>query len=67
MAPKFMEDPDTGACPPCGVLDDLNIAKEFDREGKKWFGKTATDLYYEEHPNERPWWRKLISWLRMRP
>lgn len=59
-----MEDPQTGACPPCGILDDLKLAKEFDRQGKTWFGKTATELYYEEHSSERPWWMTLTSWLR---
>ena len=62
-----MEDPDTGACPPCEIEWDLEVAKKWDAKGKKWFGMTAVDLYYKEHPDERPWWRKLTAWLQRRP
>jgi hypothetical protein len=62
-----MTDPRTGACPPSGIFHDLKVAKEFDKKGKKWFGKTAVGLYYEEHPEEMPWWMKFTSWLRRRP
>lgn len=64
MAPKFMEDPDTGACPPCGVMWDLETAKEFDKRGKKWFGKTGVDVYYEHQPTL---WMRFTYWLRRRP